>query len=373
LQAIEALGQKQLVSASAASDTDVIGFAQTHAKACFVVLHYRFGNLLDKEYTLLPAQEDANGALSDLMKQFYLRNGCAPKQILLPEPVEDMDVFARYLQQQYKYSIKISVPQRGERRQLSELAQKNAMEEAQRITTKEEQTSGTLELLGNMLQIAPPVRMESFDISNISGTDMVAAMVVFEDGKPKKKDYKHFKIENMEGQNDYACMKQVVYRRFKHNVDGDSGFDILPDLLLIDGGEEHARCACWALAELNVTVPVFGMVKDGRHRTRALMTPEGAQIRIDNNQAIFSLIGNIQEETHRFAITYHRKLRSKRLHTSRLDGIPGVGDVRKQELLKRFGSIEAIANASIDELNRFVNTDVARNVYNHFHGKDNNK
>ena len=174
-------------------------------------------------------------------------------------------------------------------------------------------------------------------------------------------------MEGLTDQDDYASMRQVVTRRFVHYKAGDKGFDEAPDLLLIDGGVTHAKVAVAALQELNLSFPVFGMVKDDRHRTRALVTPEGEEIRIDNNQAIFSLIGQIQEETHRFAITYHRQLRSKRLRYSELDGIPGIGAKRKQELLRQFKSLSAIGQATLPELERLLPKDAAAAVYHHFH------
>ena len=221
-----------------------------------------------------------------------------------------------------------------------------------------------------MLSIPTPSRMESFDISNISGTDIVASMVVFQDGRPRKSDYKRFKLEGLTDQDDYASMHQVVKRRFAHYKSGDKGFEAAPDLLLIDGGVNHANVAVAALEELGLQFPVFGMVKDDRHRTRALVTPQGQEIRIDNNQAIFALIGNIQEETHRFAITYHRQLRSKRLHYSELDGIPGIGPKRKQELLRQFKSLTAMSQATLPELERLLPKDAAAAVYQHFREKE---
>jgi excinuclease ABC subunit C len=250
-----------------------------------------------------------------------------------------------------------------------ELAKKNAFEEAQRVTSREEKVSGTLGLLGKMLAMEPPKRIESFDISNISGTDIVASMVVFEDGKPKKSEYKKFKVEGLTDQDDYASMHQVVTRRFVHLKAGDKGFDKIPDLLLIDGGVVHANVAVEALRALELTIPVFGMVKDDRHRTRALVTPDGREIGIDGTQAVFALVGNIQEETHRFAITYHRSLRSKRLRYSELDAIPGIGPKRKQDLLKTFKSLTAIGNADLSELERLLPKDAALAVYEHFRRK----
>ncbi len=367
LKAVEALSQKQIVVAGNDTEMDVIGFAQTDAKACFAILHFSDGNLVDKEYEVFGIPDDAEAAVSSLMKQYYLSRGLAPKTVLLPFEVEDRALFSDLLQQQQGRKTYFKVPQRGENVRFVELACKNAFEEAQRITTKEEHRSAALSLLGKMLGLPVPNRMESFDISNISGTDIVASMVVFQDGKPHKSDYKRFKIEDMQQQDDYACMRQVLTRRFTHYINGDEGFDVLPDLLLIDGGVAHAEVAEKALSVLGLSIPIFGMVKDNRHRTRALVTASGQEIRIDNQQAVFSLIGNIQEETHRFAITYHRQLRSKRLRHSQLDNIPGIGPKRKQDLLKSFSSVSAIAVATLSELEQFLPRNAAYAVYEHFH------
>lgn len=211
-----------------------------------------------------------------------------------------------------------------------------------------------------------PARIESYDISNISGTDIVGSMVVFQDGKPRKSAYKRFKIHDMPGQDDYGSMQQMLTRRLEHYKNGDSGFEEAPDLMLIDGGITHAGVAVQVLRELGLSFPVFGMVKDNRHRTRALVTPEGLEINIDAQQSVFALIGNIQEETHRFAITYHRDLRSKRLRYSELDAIPGIGPKRKEDLLKTFKSIAGIRRASLYELERILPKDAAGAVYRHF-------
>ena len=369
LNAVEQLGQKQTVIAGALADTDVIGYAETESKACFAVLHFRGGNLLDKDYEVFPVPDDKEAAVSSLIKQYYLSRGVAPKRVFLPFKMEDSELFAQFLQQQFQTNTKISVPQRGDNMRLVELANKNAFEEADRVTGKEERVSATLALLGKMLNMAPPARIESFDISNISGTDIVASMVVFQDGKPKSSDYKRFKLEGLSDQDDYASMRQVILRRFAHFKAGDKGFETAPDLLLIDGGINHANVAVDALKELELSFPVFGMVKDDRHRTRALVTPEGEEISISSQQAVFALIGNIQEHTHNFAIRYHRHLRSKRLHYSELDGIVGIGPKRKQQLLKTFKSLTNIGKASIEELERILPADAAAAVYEHFHKK----
>ena len=370
LTAVEALGQKQLVTALSLADTDVIGYGETETKACFAVLHFSGGNLLDKDYEIFPKPDDREEAVSSLMKHYYFSRRFAPKLVLLPFELEDAEMFSQLMAEQFQIKTRLRTPKRGDNMRLVELACKNAFEEAQRVTGKEERTNAVLAMLGKMLNMDPPRRIESFDISNISGTDIVAGMVVFEDGKPQKNNYKRFKLEGLSDQDDYASMRQVVKRRFTHFKEQDKGFETAPDLLLIDGGISHAVVALDALEELNLSFPVFGMVKDDRHRTRALVTPEGQEIRIDNNQSIFSLIGNIQEETHRFAIGYHRNLRSKRLRYSELDIIAGIGPKRKQELLKQFKSIAAIRQASLSELERILPRDVAASVYHHFHKQE---
>lgn len=372
LNAVEALGQKQLVTAGSLADADVVGYAQTETKACFSVLHFSAGNLLDKEYEVFPLPDDKQEAVSSLMKQYYLNRGLAPKRVLLPFDVDDGALFSQLMEQRFGRYTKLHVPQRGDNLRLVELANKNALEEAERLTDKEERVSATVALLGKMLSMEPPKRIESFDISNISGTDIVASMVVFVDGKPHKSAYKRFKLEGLIEQDDYGSMRQVITRRFVHYKAGDKGFEDAPDLLLIDGGVTHARTAQEALRALDLDFPVFGMVKDDRHRTRALVTPVGEEIGIDTNQAVFSMIGNIQEETHRFAITYHRQLRSKRLRYSKLDGIAGIGPKRKQDLLRQFKSLSAIGLATLPELERILPKDAAAAVYHHFQEKGEN-
>ena len=367
LNAVEALSQKQLVTTAGIADTDVVGYGETESKACFAVLHFSGGNLLDKEYEVFPLPDDKQDAVSSLLKQFYISRGLPPKRILLPFALEDSSLFADLMEQQTGRKTKLLVPQRGNNLQLVELANKNAFEEAQRQTDREERHFAILQLLGKMLSIAPPKRIESYDISNISGTDIVASMVVFQDGKPKKSDYKKFRIDDLNDQDDYASMEQVLKRRFSHFVDSDKGFEEAPDLLLIDGGVAHAGVALNVLQNLDLHFPVFGMVKDDRHRTRALVTPEGLEISIDANQSVFSFIGSIQEETHRFAISYHRNLRSKRLRYSELDSISGIGTKRKQDLLKHFKSIASIRQATLSELERLLPKNAALSVYQHFH------
>lgn len=366
LKAVENLGQKQLVTAGTLADTDVIGFYQTDSKACFTVLHFSGGNLLDKEYELHVPADDVPAAVSSLMKQYYLSRGFAPRFVLLPCEIDDAELFSQLLEQEYGRKPHLKVPQRGDNLRLVELANKNAEEEVLRITDKAERSRSALKLLAKMLAIETPSFIESYDISNISGTDIVGSMVVFQDGKPKKSAYKRFKIHDLQGQDDYGSMRQMLTRRFEHYKASDDGFCQAPDLILIDGGVAHAGVATQVLQELGLSFPVFGMVKDGRHRTRALVTPGGKEIYIDTQPSVFSLIGNIQEETHRFAITFHRNLRSKRLRYSELDAIPGIGPKRKEDLLKTFKSIAGIKNASLYELERILPKDAAGAVYQHF-------
>ena len=366
LQAIENLSQKQLVTAGTLADTDVVGFFQTDEKACFTVLHFSAGNLLDKDYEVLAAGDEVAASVSSLIKQYYLSRGYAPRYLLLPCVIEDHESVERLLEQKFGRKTHLKVPHRGDNYRLVELAEKNAREELLRIMDKSERSRSAWHLLRKMLGLSAMHRIESYDISNISGTDIVGSMVVFEEGKSKRSEYKRFKVQNITQQDDYASMRQVLERRMRHLINGETGFQSVPDLILIDGGVNHSGVAVDVLKALDLNIPVYGMVKDNKHRTRALVASDGKEIKIDNNQSVFSLIGNIQEETHRFAITYHRNLRSKRLRYSELDGIPGVGPKRKEELLKTFKSLTAIGNASLFELERVLPKDVAAAVYRYF-------
>ena len=368
INAIQALNQKQHVNVSGDTDIDAVGYGSTETKACFAVLHFSDGELVDKEYEIISV-DDPENTVSSLVKQYYLSRGFSPKVILLPFHMDDSALFEELLFREYGRRTVLKVPQRGDNVRLMELACKNALEEAQRITDKEERGIAVLGILGKMLDMDPPKRIESYDISNTSGSDNVASMVVFQDGKPRKSEYKRFKIDLGGIPNDYESMRQVLKRRFRDYIEKKTGFENSPDLLLIDGGSNHAAVAVQVLEELQLHFPVFGMVKDDRHRTRALITKDGQEIRIDNNQAVFSLIGNIQEETHRFAISYHKKLRSKRLRYSELEAIPGIGPKRKQDLLKYFSSLTAIRAASLTELEHVLPESAAMAVYQYFHKK----
>lgn len=370
LKALEALNTRQLVTAASDFDMDIIGYFQNESKGCFVVLHYAGGNLIDKDIEILPPSDSIEEALSSIILQYYSSRNFSPKRVLIPCNLEDAVLIEQFLRLNINSQSRVIFPQRGDSARLIKLAKKNAAEEVERVTTKEERISGVLENLGKMLSINTPLRIESYDISNISGTDIVGSMVVFANGKPCKAQYRKFKIRDLSNQNDYESMRQMLERRIAHFEDNTSGFEFKPDLLLIDGGHVHAGIVQELLSEHSLDWPVFGMVKDDRHRTRALMDAQGDVIAIDNNQSIFSFIGIIQEETHRFAISYHKALRSKRLHYSCLDEIPGIGPKRKQDLLRFFKSIAAIRAANIFDLERILPRTAAKAVFDYFNSKE---
>lgn len=368
-KAIELLGKRQKVMAGSLADTDVVGFFRGTVKSCFVVLHYVDGELAAKDWDLLdsPIEEAEAEVVSALVGQYYGGHGHLPEQILLPCEIEAEIALTRLLSEQAGHRVYLVTPQRGAKVDLIRLANKNAAEEVERWTTKEERQSKLLELLQKLLGLEKaPMRMESYDISNQGADDIVASMVVYQNARPLKRDYRRFKLKDMDTPDDYASMEQVLTRRFKRYLDGDEKFGQLPDLLLIDGGENHAKVAVKVLRELHIQIPVFGMVKDERHRTRALVTPEGLEIGIQANQAIFSLIGQIQEETHRFAIEFHRQQQSARVKGSLLDQIVGVGEKRRADLLKFFKSIKNIKAASLAELETVVDKRTAQAVYRYF-------
>ncbi len=373
LQAIQLLGTRQKVVAGAGADTDVVGFYRGEAKSCFVVLHFLDGALADRDTELLPTpmEEDEQDVVSALVSQYYGDRGNLPRQILLPCEVEGREALQQLLTQSAGRKVELLVPQRGDKVRLVELAGKNAADEAERATTKEERQNRLMELLGSMMGLEnTPHRFEAYDISNTGAADIVASMTVFVDGKPLKKDYRRFRLKDMTAPDDYASMEQVLTRRFRRYLEGDEKFNTLPDVLLMDGGLGQVHAAEAVLESMGLTVPVFGMVKDGRHRTRALVAGDGREIGIQSNQAIFSMIGRIQEETHRFAITYHRESHAKHTVASALEAIPGVGEARRKALMKHFKSVKNIRAASYEELCGVVPKNAARAVYTHFHSEE---
>ena len=369
IASMELLGKRQKVVAGSLSDTDVVGFHRGEAKSCFVVLHYVDGDLAAKDMDLIetPVEEAREDTVSALVKQYYGGRGALPRQILLPCELEDEVPITRMLSEACGHRVHLVTPQRGAKMDLIRLANTNAVEEVERATSREERQSKLMEALGRMLGLPqPPRRVEAYDISNTGDTNIVASMTVFVDGRPLKRDYRHFKLKDMAHADDYGSMEQVLTRRFRRYLDGDEKFGDLPDLLLIDGGENHARVAVRVLEEVGLTIPVFGMVKDDRHRTRALVDPEGQEIGIQQIPAVFALVGRIQEETHRFAIEFQRLQQSRSVKGSVLDQIPGVGEKRRNDLLRHFKSVKKIREASLAELEEAVPKSTARAVYQFF-------
>ncbi|WP_325200341.1 excinuclease ABC subunit UvrC [Oscillibacter sp.] len=375
INAISALSKKQTVIAGLCADTDIWGLYRGAGKCCYAVLHMEEGNLAGRETELFssPMEEPEEEMLSALTAQYYLPRAILPHEILLPFAAEGYcESLSEVLTKRAGHKVWVHVPQRGEKAELRAMAQRNAAEEAERATTAEERVAHTLELLTKMLDLpAPPKRLESFDISNTGGSDIVASMVVYSGTRPLKSAYRRFRIKDLTGKpDDYASMREVLRRRLQRAADGDEKFLPLPDVFLIDGGVTHAQTALGVAEEFGVSVPIFGMVKDDRHRTRALVTPEGREIGIVGNQAVFSLIGQIQEETHRFAITYHHESHGKSALRSALDGIPGVGPKRREELRKKFGTIKAIREAEVEALAAVVPRPAAEAVWRHFHSAE---
>ena len=375
LRAVAQLEQKQLVIAGSMADTDVVGFYRGAARSCFTVLHYVGGKLISKDFELFETPiEDDPDAVTGVICQYYEKRGAVPKTICLPVTT-DLELLEEFFSAKAGTRVNVLAPKRGDKAKLVETANINAREEAERASTNEEKTLKTLEWLQNALKLeTAPKRIEAFDISNTGASDIVASMAVFVDGKPHKKDYRRFKIKSEHGQDDYRSMAEVVTRRIARFEDGDEKFIQLPDLMLIDGGAAHAsvaRSALNASMGTDAKPPVFGMVKDDRHRTRALVTPDGDEIGLSANPAVFALIGTIQEEAHRFAVEYHRSLRSKNSYRSKLDEIDGVGEKRRNTLLKTFGSTKAVASATVDELSKVTPLSVAEKIYEYFHdGKE---
>ena len=370
VRALSVLTKQQQVIAGVCADTDVWGLYLGQVRCGCAVLHIENGNLLGREVLVFPsaADEEQEDVLAAVLSQYYLHRSVLPREILLPVSWEGADTFAALLTGQVGHRVGLRVPQRGERVDLVAMAARNAREEVERITSDSERTSKTLEQLGALAGLSEaPHRIESYDISNLRSDDMVASMVVFQDGKPLKRDYRRFQIKTLDGPDDYAAMHEVLTRRFRHYLDGDEKFAPLPDLLLMDGGVMHARVALEVTTELGLDVPILGMVKDDRHRTRALVTTEGQELGIQHSPPLFALVGRVQEEVHRFAITYHRQKHGKSAYRSKLDGIPGLGEKRQAALRKAFGTVRAISQADEDALAAVVPRGVAQAVYQRFH------
>lgn len=374
LRAVKALGERQKVVAGGFAELDVLAFVQGQTRGCVVVLHYLGGSLQDKEYTVIDGvtQADAGEVLGDFLKQYYSLRQAVPRTVLLSAEIEDRDAVAAFLGSIAGRRVEVAVPQRGKRHDLIRLAETNAGEEIARMETGQERRLKSLELLQGMLGLDTlPETLEAYDISNFAGAETVGSMVVFAHAQPKKSRYRRFKIESAAaGQDDYRSMAELLTRRLQRFADGDEKFTPLPSVFLIDGGLGHVRTAQAVLDQFGVTTPCLGMVKDDRHRTRGLVAPDGREFGIATVPAVFALIGRIQEEVHRFAITYNRQLTGKSVRGSTLDKIEGVGEKRRAELLRHFKSIENIRQASLEQLQLVVPHNVAAAVYDFFRAKE---
>ncbi|MBQ3055553.1 MAG: excinuclease ABC subunit UvrC [Oscillospiraceae bacterium] len=373
MKAIERLCVKQNVLPGMAADTDVIALYPGESKTVFAVLHYIGGALLESETHVLetPVYAERSELLSGFIRQYYMPRKLFPKQIYLSDAPEDIGLLSEWMTNIQGAKVTLSVPQRGEKRKLVALAEENAKEKAARAASKEEVVRRTVKDLQDLLGLeTPPHRIEAYDISNTSGKDMVGSMVVFEDDAPKKKDYRIFAIKTLQDQDDCAAMREVLSRRIKRLQSGDEKFAVRPDVILLDGalGQVHA-----VQEELNLageTIPLYGMVKDDRHRTRAIVNANGDEIGIAANPAVFQLVGKIQEEVHRVAIEYHRKLRYASTTRSGLKEIPGIGEKRHKALLKHFGSLAAIRKASVEELSAVLPRNAALAVFERFRANE---
>ena len=373
MRAVQKLGRSRLVTGVTLSDIDVLACGLRGTRAAFALLSYGGGSLMDKKVQFFDGleEQDLPDALGSFIKQYYSRAGNAPRELALDRDIDDREGVEALLSSLRGRRCSVLVPQRGEKLQMVRLAADNARLELEALETREQRSRKTLVLLGEMLGLEKtPRRIEAFDISNTAGSDPVASMTVFEDGAPKKSAYKKFKVKLAAGGDDYGAMAEVVGRRLDRALGGDESFLPLPDLFLMDGGAGQTHVALQQLMQRGVTVPIFGMVKDSHHRTRALVTADGREIGIVSTPAVFALVGRIQEETHRFAVAYHHDVRAKNARRSALDGIPGLGETRRRQLMRHFGTVSAIRRASTDELAAVVPRNVAEEIVRHFSEKE---
>lgn len=386
LNSVRAVAQKQKITNSDGEDKDIIALA-TEADDCVVqVFFVRDGRLIGREHFYMTevSENTAGQILQSFVKQFYSGTPFIPKELMLQEEIEEAEVIEEWLSQKRGNKVTVRVPKKGMKEKLVELAAKNAemvlRQDKEKIKREEARTLGAVNEIGELLGIPGIVRMEAFDISNISGFESVGSMVVYEKGKPRRSDYRKFKIRTVTGPDDYASMEEVLTRRFLHGMEERKerrqnslseeygSFTKFPDLILMDGGRGQVNIALKVLNELHLQIPVCGMVKDDNHRTRGLYY-NNEEIPIDRNSEGFKLITRIQDEAHRFAIEYHRSLRSKGQVKSILDDIEGIGPARRKALMKHFGSLEAIRSASTEELQMAPNMNerAAESVYRFFH------
>ena len=383
---VKQVAQKQKITDSDGEDKDIIALARDENDAVVQVFFVRGGKLIGREHFIMTRTQDCTQAqvLLDFVKQFYAGTPFIPRELMLQHEIEDIPVLEQWLSARKGSRVYIRVPKKGTKEKLVELAATNAKlvltKDRERIKREEGRTIGAVKEICALLSIPEANRMEAFDISNISGFENVGSMVVYEKGKPKRSDYRKFRIKTVSGPDDYACMKEVLTRRFRHGMEEAKeledkqlekefgSFTRFPDLLLMDGGKGQVNIALQVLSELGLSIPVCGMVKDDNHRTRGLYY-QNREIEIDTRSEGFKLITRIQDEAHRFAIEYHRSLRSKEQVRSVLDGIPGVGPARRKALMRDFSSIDEIRQADVERLSQVpeIPEHIAEEIYSFFH------
>lgn len=386
INSVKQISEKQKITSGEFEDRDILASASAGDEAVVQVFFIRNGKLIGREHFYLTGveHETKNSIMTSFVKQFYAGTPFIPRELILSEALEDQEVIEEWLSSKRGQKVYIKVPVKGEKERLVELARKNAsmvlQQDAEKIKREEAKTIGALGVIGDMLNIPGLSRIEAFDISNISGFESVGSMVVYENGKPKRNDYRKFKIKGVKGPDDYASMQEVLTRRLTHglreveelkekNLDSEYGsFNRYPDLIMMDGGKGQVNIAEKVLDSLKMNIPVCGMVKDDNHRTRGLLF-HNEEIPLDHNSEAFKLITRIQDETHRFAIEYHRQLRGKKQVHSILDDIDGIGTTRRRALMKHYQSLESIKAATIEELAAVatMNMRSAKQVYDFFH------
>lgn len=382
MKSLELLKEKQLMSrADQDLDRDVIGLARGLNEVCIQIFFVRGGNIIGREHFFLDDLygESTEEILSAFMKQFYRGAANVPREIITESFPTDGELIGRWLSELRGSKVEVHVPIKGEKRELLLLVKRNALDMISKYSDqylrKKRKAITAVEELGDLLTLKdPPSRMEAYDISNISGVESVGSMVVFEEGQPKKSDYRKFRIKTVTGPDDYASMRELLQRRFMRGLEEQkeevfTSFSIFPDLLLIDGGKGQVNTVLKVLQDLGVEIPVAGLVKDDFHRTRGIIY-ENREYFLDVDSPVYKLVYQIQEEAHRFAITYHRSLHKKSTFRSELDEIPGIGPKRKQNLMRHFKSIEKIKSATVEELceTEGMNRRAAQSLYDHFHG-----
>ena len=378
IESVNRIGERQKITSQDDTDKDIIAMAIDREDAVVQVFFMRQGKMIGRDhfYIKVALEDTRPQILSSFLKQFYAGTPFIPRELLLQEEIEDSDVIEQWLSQRRGQRVYVRVPKKGTKEKIVELAAENAAmvlrKDSERIKREEGRTIGAVKEIAGWLGMQEIGRIEAYDISNISGFESVGSMVVYEKGKPKRSDYRKFKIKSVQGPNDYASMEEVLTRRFTHESEKEfDSFAKLPDLIMMDGGRGQVNIALQVLENLGLSIPVCGMVKDDNHRTRGLYF-ENVEIPIDTSSEGFKLITRIQDEAHRFAIEFHRSLRSKEQVHSVLDDIPGIGPARRKDLMRQFRSLDKIKEASVGELAALpsMNEKSAKQVFEFFHGYD---